>query len=91
MFASSRELTRYIEERGGVVLAWESTPLWLRMTARMKPDLLRSWATMVSTPTGMKRALLIPKAAMSGEDRIALREWRSQRQNTFARLNDRGS
>jgi hypothetical protein len=56
----------------------------------MKPDLLRSWATMASTPTGMKRALLVPKAAMSGEDKMALRAWRAQRQNTFQRLNDRG-
>jgi hypothetical protein len=90
LFSDSRSLHRYVEERGGVVLAWESTPLWLRMTARMKPDLLRSWATMVSTPTGMKRALIVPKAAMSGEDRQALRTWRAQRQNTFQRLNDRG-
>jgi hypothetical protein len=59
------------------------------MHARMKPNLLRSWATMVSTPTGMKRALIVPKAAMSGEDKMALRRWQAQRQDTFQRLNDR--
>jgi hypothetical protein len=88
MFASRRELTRYIEERGGVVLAWESTPLWLRMMARMRPDLLRSWATMI--PTGMRRAMIVPKSALSEEDRRAMREWQAQRRNTFERLNGRG-
>jgi hypothetical protein len=38
----------------------------------------------------MRRALLIPRSAMSGEDRIALRVWRAQRRDTFQRINDRG-
>jgi hypothetical protein len=88
MFASSRELTRYIEERGGIV-CWESRPV-LRLHARMKPELLRSWATAVSTPTGMRRAMIVPKTALSEEDRRAMKEWQAQRRNTFARLNGRG-
>jgi hypothetical protein len=82
-------LHRYVEERGGVVLAWEGTPLFLRMTARIKPDVLRTWAVMANSPTGMRRALLVPKAAMSGEDRMALRRWQQQRRDTFQRINDR--
>jgi hypothetical protein len=89
LFSDSRSLHRYVEEHPGVVLAWESTPLFLRMTARIKPDVLRTWAVMANSPTGMRRALLIPRSAMSGEDRIALREWRAQRQSTFQRINDR--
>jgi hypothetical protein len=89
LFQSGHALHLYIEERGGVVLAWESTPLWLRMHARMKPETLKGWAVMVSTATGMRRALLVPKAAMSGEDKIALRRWQAQRRDTFARINDR--
>jgi len=45
---------------------------------------------MANSPTGMRIALIVPKSAMSGEDRMALRAWRAQRQNTFQRLNDRG-
>jgi hypothetical protein len=40
----------------------------LRLHARMKPQLLRSWATMVSTPTGMRRAMIVPKTALSEEE-----------------------
>jgi hypothetical protein len=88
LFSDSRSLHRYVEEHGGVV-AWDGTPLFLRMTARIKPDVLRSWAVMANSPTGMRRALIAPKAAMSGEDRMALRTWRAQRQDTFQRVNDR--
>jgi len=86
--SASRSLHRYVEEHGGVV-AWDGTPLFLRMTARIKPDVLRTWATMANSPTGMRRALIVPKAAMSGEDKIALRRWQAQRRDTFARINDR--
>ena len=89
LFSDSRSLHRYVEEHGGVV-AWDGTPLFLRMTARIKPDVLRTWATMANSPTGMRIALIVPKSAMSGEGRMALRAWRAQRQNTFQRLNDRG-
>jgi hypothetical protein len=89
LFSDSRSLHRYVEEHGGVV-AWDGTPLFLRMTARIKPDVLRTWATMVSTDTGMRRALIVPKSAMSGEDKMALRRWQQQRRDTFQRLNERG-
>jgi hypothetical protein len=90
MFSSSRELHRFTEEHGGII-CWESTPLWLRLHARMKPEMLKRWLTMVCTPgSNTRRALIVPKAAMSGEDRMALREWQTQRRNTFARLNGRG-
>jgi hypothetical protein len=90
LLQDGRSLHRYVEDHPGVVLAWESTPLFLRMTARIKPDVLRTWAVMANSPTGMRRALIVPKSAMSGEDRMALRAWRAQRQNTFQRLNGRG-
>jgi hypothetical protein len=55
----------------------------------MKPELSRSWAMMVSTPTGMRRAMIVPKAALSEEDRRAMKEWQAHCRNTFARINDR--
>jgi hypothetical protein len=89
MFASSRELSRYVEQHGGII-CWESTPVWLWLHARMKPELLRSWATMVSTPTGMRRVMIVPKTVLSEEVRRAMKEWQAQRRNTFARINGRG-
>jgi hypothetical protein len=81
LFQDGRTLHRYVDERGGCVLAWGGTPLFLRMTARIN---------MVSTDTGMRRALIVPKSAMSGEDKMALRRWQQQRRDTFQRINGRG-
>jgi hypothetical protein len=70
------------------VIAWENTPLWLRLTARCRIDLIRQWQTLVTTPQGMRRVLLVPRSAMSEEDRAAMQMWRSQRKDSFSRLND---
>jgi hypothetical protein len=87
MFGSSRELHRFVEEHGGVI-AWESTPLWLRMVARHRVDLVRQWQSLCSTPSGTKRVLIVPRSAMSEEDRRVMQEWQAQRKDSFSRLND---
>jgi hypothetical protein len=52
--------------------------------------MLKGWLTMVCTPgSNTRRALIVPRGALSAEDRMALREWRAQRQSTFQRINDR--
>jgi hypothetical protein len=87
MFGSSRELHRYCEGRA-VVIVWEHTAPWLRLVARCRIDLVRQWQTLCTTPQGTKRVLIVPKSALSEEDRRVMQEWRSQRKDSFSRLND---
>ena len=71
------------------MLVWEHTAPWLRMHARMKPEMLKRWLTMVCTPgSNTRRALIVPKGALSAEDKMALRRWQAQRRDVFQRIND---
>jgi hypothetical protein len=86
-FESSRSLHRYCEGRA-VVIVWEHTPLWLRLVARSRIDLIKQWQSLCTTPHGTRRVLIAPRSALSEEDRRVMQEWQSQRKDSFSRLND---
>jgi hypothetical protein len=52
---------------GGLVIVWEKTELWQCRQGKLTPEQLKASFTMVSTPQGMTRALLVPKALVRAE------------------------